>query len=232
MRVNNIFMSDFFHMKIKEKKGFTLLELALILVIIGIIIGIILKGRDVVESSRLKRFESEVRHWRTSAWVYLDRKGTFPGDSDNNGIIGDEVSPTVPGSTVILNADLLNPPKANPITAGSLNFWLYWGNNGNTDIKKNVMVICVSNDCEETYEGDVSSGNMKYVEFIDAVVDGTADGTTGLVRAVSTKPELDPPSGDTNDRTVTKIDDTEGTPGWITGETRAMVYYIDNRLDN
>jgi len=218
-------------MKINEKKGFSLIELALILVIIGIIVGIVLKGQDVIESSRIKRFETEVRQWRTSAWLYLERKGRFPGDSDNNGIIGDEATPLTPGSIIILNSNLYNTPNANTMSAGSLNFWWDWGNNGDTtEKKKNVMIICVDRDCDGTFSDKKASGNMKYVEFIDTVIDGVPDGTKGLIRAIETKPTLDPPSGDTDDRTVIKVDDTAGTPYWTPGVTRAMVFYIDKRL--
>jgi type II secretory pathway pseudopilin PulG len=210
---------------IREEKGFTLIELALILVIIGIIISIVLKGQDVVESSRMKRFESEVRHWRTSAWLYLERKGRFPGDGDDNGIIGDETTP-IPGSTVIQNANLINPPKANPVTAGSLNFWIYWGYDGGStgQRKLNVMVICANDSCNQAFQGNDKAGNIKYVEFIDAVVDGEIDGNDGLIRASSVTPVLD---GTGDDRTVTSVGPSSA---WTADSTVAMIYYIEKHL--
>lgn len=211
--------------RMKEEKGFTLIELAIVLIIIGVIISIVLKGQDIVESSRMKKFETEVRHWRTSAWYFLDRKGTFPGDEDRNGIIGDEATALrKPGSTAIQSANLINPPKANPVTTGSLQFWIYWGFNG-AETKRNVMVICANNDCTRPFEDDKGVGNMKYVEFIDTVTDGSIDGTKGYARAASITPQLDPVGGDSNDRTVIAIDDP-GSP-WTSGETKALVYYID-----
>ncbi|MBI4826433.1 MAG: hypothetical protein HY807_08435 [Nitrospirae bacterium] len=216
-------------MKLREERGFTLIELALILIIIGIIISLVLKGQDVIESSRMKKFETDVRHWRTSAWLFLERKGAFPGDGDSNGIIGDEATAVlVPGSTVILNANLINPPKANPVSAGSLNFWLYWGTNdasGTLGRKRNVMVICANNDCTQPFEGDDSGGNMKYVEFLDTVIDGARDGTVGLIRAVSTSPLLE---GSGDDRTVREV--SEAGTAWTSGSTVALVYYIDKNL--
>lgn len=219
-------------MKRRAERGFTLIELALILVIIGVIISIVLKGQDVIESSRMKKFETDVRHWRTSAWYFLERKGYFPGDLDNNGIIGDEATGIlVPGSTVIQNSNLINPPKPNPITAGSLNFWLYWGTNNyyeNPGIRKrNIMVICANNDCTQPFEDSSGGGigNIKYVEFLDSVVDGALDGTVGLVRAVSTSPLLE---GTDNDRAVREV--IEAGSAWTSGSTVALVYYIDKNL--
>ncbi len=217
-------------MKIRDEKGFSLIELALILVIIGIIISIVLKGQDVIESSRMKKFETEIRHWRSSAWLFLERKGTFPGDTDNNGIMGDEATP-VPGSLQVANQNLMNAPKENPINAGSLQFWLYWGNNGGTEsggVRRNVMVICANDDCTLSFEDSGGSGNMKYVEFIDAVVDGVVDGANGLALAATTTPVLDPPeAGAGNERAVTSVGDFGP---WESGLSKALVYFIDKRL--
>ncbi len=214
---------------IREEKGFSLIELALILVIIGIIISIVLKGQDVVESSRMKRFESEIRHWRTSAWLYLERKGTFPGDADQDGIIGNESTGVIPGSTVIQNANLINPPKANPVSSGSLNFWIYWGYDGGGGTGSralNVMVICANDACDVPFGGNDKSGNMKYVEFIDAVVDGEVDGTEGLVKASSVSPEFAPPNTG-NDRAVTSV----GPPGaWTSEATMSLIYYVEKAM--
>lgn len=213
---------------LKEEQGFSLIELALILIIIGIIISLVLKGQDVIESSRMKRFETDVRHWRTSAWLFLDRKGIFPGDEDKNGIMGDEATALrMPGSTVIQAANMINPPKANPITAGSLNFWIYWGYNG-ANPKRNVMVICANNDCTLPFEDEQGLGNMKYVEFIDSVIDGEKDGTKGIARAVSVSPVLDPIGGESNDRTVLSVTDLGSA--WTSGTTKALVYYLDKGI--
>ncbi|MDO8281801.1 MAG: prepilin-type N-terminal cleavage/methylation domain-containing protein [Thermodesulfovibrionia bacterium] len=210
---------------LKEEKGFTLIELAIVLIIIGIIISIVLKGQDIVESSRMKKFETEVRHWKTSAWYFMDRKGIFPGDQDRNGIIGDEATALrVPGSTVIQGANLINPPKENPVKTGSLQFWIYWGYNG-SEPKRNVMVICANNDCTVPFEDDHGAGNLKYVEFIDTVTDGTIDGTKGFARAASVPPILDPLGGDSNDRTVIAV--TDPGSAWATGVTKALVFYVD-----
>ncbi|MBI4843799.1 MAG: hypothetical protein HY809_05670 [Nitrospirae bacterium] len=215
-------------MNLREEKGFSLIELALILVIIGIIISIVLKGQDVIESSRMKRFETEVRHWRTTAWLFLERKGNFPGDTNNNGIIGDESTGVIPGTLAIQSANLINPPKSNPLVAGSLNFWLYWGYDGAETSKKNVMVICANDDCSLPFEGNEGAGNMKYVEFLDAVIDGQIDGNDGRVRAGSDSPVLDPAgAGVSNDRTVKSV---PPSTSWTSGTTKALIYYIDQHI--
>jgi prepilin-type N-terminal cleavage/methylation domain-containing protein len=57
--------------------GFTLIEMAIVLVIIGLILGAILKGQDLITSARGKRFASFVRSAETAQWAHLDRYGKF-----------------------------------------------------------------------------------------------------------------------------------------------------------
>jgi prepilin-type N-terminal cleavage/methylation domain-containing protein len=62
----------------REKKGFTLIELAIVLVIIGIIIGAVLKGKDLIESARIKSFSNSLMEWDIAVWAYVDRKRLIP----------------------------------------------------------------------------------------------------------------------------------------------------------
>ncbi len=46
-----------------SKKGFTLIELAIVLVVIGIIIGAVLKGRDLIRNARMKKAFLQFKKW-------------------------------------------------------------------------------------------------------------------------------------------------------------------------
>ena len=75
--------------KIRNEKGFTLIEMAIVLIIIGIIIGAVVKGKDVIKSAEQKRlYSSFVREWQTVYNNYYDRTGWILGDlntADNTG---------------------------------------------------------------------------------------------------------------------------------------------------
>jgi len=71
---------------IRNNKGFTLIEMAIVLVIIGIIIGAIVKGQDLVDNAKAKQFASKIQAWQVALNNYYDRYGRFPG-ADANGII-------------------------------------------------------------------------------------------------------------------------------------------------
>ncbi|MBI5641422.1 MAG: prepilin-type N-terminal cleavage/methylation domain-containing protein [Nitrospirae bacterium] len=69
----------------RSEKGFTLVELAIVLVIIGIILGAVLKGQDLINNAKAKRLVSDTQGLTAIAYTFSDRYGRFPGDCDNDG---------------------------------------------------------------------------------------------------------------------------------------------------
>jgi prepilin-type N-terminal cleavage/methylation domain-containing protein len=63
-----------------SQKGFTLIEMSIVLVIIGLIIGGILKGQEIIESSRQKNVLAEVERLRAATNTFVDRYRALPGD--------------------------------------------------------------------------------------------------------------------------------------------------------
>lgn len=71
---------------LKNNKGFTLIEMAIVLVIIGLILGAVLKGKDLVDSAKQKNFYSSfVKGWELAVASYSDRTGHILGDGIDNG---------------------------------------------------------------------------------------------------------------------------------------------------
>jgi len=69
----------------KSNAGFTLIELAIVLVVIGLIIAAVLKGEDLINNGRMLNFVSNpVREAQTAAMAYYDRTGQYP-DAVTNG---------------------------------------------------------------------------------------------------------------------------------------------------
>ena len=66
-----------------KKRGFTLIEMSIVLVIIGLIIGGILKGQEVIAGARTKAVVNVINATRSAANTYHERYRALPGDDQN-----------------------------------------------------------------------------------------------------------------------------------------------------
>lgn len=63
-----------------SQRGLGVLELAIVVVVIGFILGGILKGQELIAGARLKATVVDIETIRAAAATYRDRYGGFPGD--------------------------------------------------------------------------------------------------------------------------------------------------------
>ena len=69
-----------------KRSGFTLIELSIVLIIIGLIIGGVMKGKDLINSAEQKKiYNTWVKQWIVTANSYQDRTGALLGDGTANG---------------------------------------------------------------------------------------------------------------------------------------------------
>jgi prepilin-type N-terminal cleavage/methylation domain-containing protein len=98
---------------IKNKQsGFTLVEIAIVLVIIGLLLGGVLKGQEMIENSRIKSVVGDMNGVSAAYNSYLDRYHALPGD---------ETSATMTargwtGAATGVANGVLNLPPANTFT--------------------------------------------------------------------------------------------------------------------
>ena len=64
----------------RSQRGFTLVEIAIVLVIIGLLLGAVLKGQELIENSRVKNATNAINSIKAAAFGYLDRYRAMPGD--------------------------------------------------------------------------------------------------------------------------------------------------------
>jgi len=69
-------------MQLKKQTGFTLVEIAIVLVIVGLLIGGVLKGQEMITNAKLKRIESDNAGIAAAMFSYQDRYLQLPGDDN------------------------------------------------------------------------------------------------------------------------------------------------------
>lgn len=65
---------------VKSYNGFTLVELAIALMVIGLLIGGVLKGQELIENARIIRVVKDISDYDTAAMIFRNSYNALPGD--------------------------------------------------------------------------------------------------------------------------------------------------------
>ncbi|MCP4746475.1 MAG: prepilin-type N-terminal cleavage/methylation domain-containing protein [Desulfobacteraceae bacterium] len=179
---------------IGNDKGFTLVEMAIVLVIIGIIIGAVAKGGDLVRSAEQKRIYTKfLSEWRLGYLAFYDRTGRILGDTydDVDGGTGQdgqadtakgaEGAPTDDGRTALGTSGVtdflglsdvgLDTPSTNTSKA-----WQYKYVNSSGEAN----LLNIAFEWSGTYNYMMIDNIPNELGMaIDTMIDGEADGTSG-----------------------------------------------------
>lgn len=64
----------------QKQMGFTLVEIAIVLVIIGLLLGGVLKGQELINSAKVKNMSNDFRNVPVFIYGYQDKFRALPGD--------------------------------------------------------------------------------------------------------------------------------------------------------
>jgi len=67
----------------QKQNGFTLIEIAIVLVIIGLLLGGIMKGQELINSAKVKNLANDFRNIPLFIYGYQDKFKALPGDDAN-----------------------------------------------------------------------------------------------------------------------------------------------------
>lgn len=70
-------------MKSNHNKGFSLVELSIVLVIIGLLIAALVKGKAILENAKIKRVIGDIESVSSAYNAYYDLYSAYPGDDEN-----------------------------------------------------------------------------------------------------------------------------------------------------
>lgn len=71
-----------YHISSKQR-GFTLVELAMCLLVIGLLIGGVLKGHELIKNARIRGVAQEVTQIEVALRIFVERYGDLPGNIEN-----------------------------------------------------------------------------------------------------------------------------------------------------
>jgi len=210
--------------RLRNSKGFSLIEMAIVLVIIGIIIGAIIKGQDLIVNSRAKQVVSAMNSWRNLSFAYLDRNGRFPGDGGKTGYIA--AFPPYSSATVEISHTMSTAP-ANPVVVGGSSFYIYFGNTGTHAAPgKNVLVVCSTAKCDKAFTAD----ELEIIKTVDTSMDGAADAGVGQVRGsiiTTPDPSASNPVGFADSSTPTQATVAGSTELWGSAAYTRAIWAFD-----
>jgi prepilin-type N-terminal cleavage/methylation domain-containing protein len=114
----------------RQQAGFTLVEIAIVLVIIGLLLGGVLKGQEIITNAKIKNLESDFNGISAAIYSYQDRYRAIPGDDKNTATRWGATVPSGDGNSKIAAGATIH--KFDSTTAGeeSRLFWLHLRNAG------------------------------------------------------------------------------------------------------
>lgn len=68
---------------VKYHYGFTLVELAIVMVIVGLMLGGVFKGQALIDNARVRSISTEISGIRTAWYSFQERYRSLPGDFPN-----------------------------------------------------------------------------------------------------------------------------------------------------
>lgn len=109
----------------QKQMGFTLVEIAIVLVIIGLLLGGVLKGQELINSAKVKNLANDFRTIPTFVYAYQDKYRRLPGDDPAANTNVGAAAAEVGDGDGLLEGAWNATPAAGVCATESCRFWLH-----------------------------------------------------------------------------------------------------------
>ena len=79
---------NFIKFKINNILAFSLIELSIVLIIIGLLVAGVTGGASLIESAKIRALSNEINNYKQAYFTFRVAKDRAPGDLNNSGMIG------------------------------------------------------------------------------------------------------------------------------------------------
>ena len=184
-----------------HQKGFTLVEIAIVLVIIGLLLGGVLKGQELINSAKVKNLANDFRNTPLFIYGYQDKFKRLPGDDPDVVARFAGTKATTPTAANVGNGLIDGSWDSTTLTDENVLFWqhvrfagLASGSTDFSDITKaslpsnaeggkvGIQMSSPIKDLNGTYYLCSRGINSKLAQQLDTTLDDGA-GSTGTLRA-------------------------------------------------
>ena len=107
----------------RNQSGFTLIEIAIVLVIIGLLLGGVLKGQELINSAKVKNLANDFRNIPVYIYGYQDKFKAVPGDDQHADTHVAGTNATTPGGSTLGNGVINGNWDSTATTDESVVFW-------------------------------------------------------------------------------------------------------------
>lgn len=159
----------------KNNSGFTLIEIAIVLVIIGLLLGGVLKGQELINNARVRNIISQQDSYKAAFFAFQDRFRALPGDY----ILADQ---NIPGIQDSQNGNGNNQIRVETTPAACNESVVVWAHL----TRAGFISGSLNGTCEATAATAANSPTNPYGGIVQLIFDNIFAGTATEVHNIKT----------------------------------------------